>query len=217
MSDSPFEIPQSLREASEQNLRQAHAAYMQLMDFTSKAVDAWMEAMPENAMTASFKEVQDRAREIATENADATLAFAGKIGNAKTFQDILTLQTQYVQDRMQAFVAQTQQLFSLIGETLQKWKSSATDASVSSTPSKPAIAGFKIARFEDVQGRAVAIAKQNADSAFALIEKMAKAQNLQEVVTLEAKFAQEQIQAYAAQTQELQQLIGEALQGSARG
>jgi hypothetical protein len=63
----------------------------------------------------------------------------------------------------------------------------------------------------------VAIAKQNADSAFALIEKMAKAQNLQEVVTLEAKFAQEQIQAYAAQTQELQRLIGEALQGSARG
>src|SRR6476660_2048942 len=107
MSDSPFEIPQSLREASEQNLRQAHAAYMQLMDFTSKAMDAWMEAMPENAMTASFREVQDRAREIATENADATLAFGGKIGNAKTFQDILTLQTQYVQDRMQAFVAQT--------------------------------------------------------------------------------------------------------------
>ena len=63
----------------------------------------------------------------------------------------------------------------------------------------------------------MAIAKQNADSAFALIEKMAKAQNLQEVVTLETKFAQEQMQAYAAQTQELQRLIGEALQGSARG
>jgi hypothetical protein len=168
-------------------------------------------------MTASFKEVQDRAREIATENADSTLAFAGKINNAKTFQEILTLQTQYVQDRMQAFIAQTQQLFSLIGETLQKWKSSATDAGVSSTPSNPAIAGFNIARFEDVQGRAVAIAKQNADTAFALIEKMAKAQNLQEVVTLEAKFAQEQMRAYAAQTQELQRLIGEALQGSVRG
>ena len=61
---------------------------MQLMDFTSKAMDAWMEAMPENVMTAGFKDVQDRAREIATENADATLAFAGKIGNAKTIQEI---------------------------------------------------------------------------------------------------------------------------------
>ena len=88
MPDSPFEIPQSLREASEQNLRQAHAAYMQLMDFASKAMDAWMETMPENAMTAGFKEVQDRAREIATENAESTLAFVGKVSNAKTFQEI---------------------------------------------------------------------------------------------------------------------------------
>ena len=217
MTDNPFEIPQSLRDASEQNLRQAHAAYKQLMDFVSKAMAAWMEVMPENAMTAGFKEVQDRAREIATENADSTLAFAGKISNAKTFQEVLTLQTQFVQDRMQVFVTQTQQLFNLIGEALQKWKSSATDAGMSSTLSNPVITGFKNTRFEDVQDRAVAIAKQNANSAFALIEKMAKAQNLQELVSLETKFAQEQMQAYAAQTQELQQLIGKALQGSARG
>jgi hypothetical protein len=217
MPDNPFEIPQSLRDASEHNLRQAHAAYKQLMDFVSKAMVAWMEVLPENAMTAGFKDVQDRAREIATENAESTLAFAGKISNAKTFQEVLTLQTQYVQDRMQVFLTQTQQLFSLFGEALQKWKSSATDAGMSSTPSNPAIAGFKITRFADVQERAVAIAKQNADSAFALVEKMIKAQNLQELVSLETKFAQEQMQAYAAQTQELQQLIGQALQGSARG
>ena len=217
MTDNPFEIPQSLRDASEQNLRQAHAAYKQLMDFVSKAMAAWMEVMPENAMTAGFKDVQDRAREIATENAESTVAFAGKISNAKTFQEVLTLQTQFVQDRMQVFVTQTQQLFNLIGEALQKWKSSATDAGMSSTPSNPIIAGFKNTRFEDVQDRAVAIAKQNANSAFSLVEKMAKAQNLQELVTLETKFAQEQMQAYAAQTQELQRLIAEALQGSARG
>ena len=119
MTDNPFEIPQSLRDASEQNLRQAHAAYKQLMDFVSKAMAAWMEVMPENAMTAGFKDVQDRAREIATENADSTLAFAGKISNAKTFQEVLTLQTQFVQDRMQVFVTQTQQLFNLIGEALK--------------------------------------------------------------------------------------------------
>ena len=39
---------------------------------------------------------------------------------------------------------------------------------------------------------------------------------MQELLTLETKFAQEQMQAYAGQTQELQRLIGEALQGSAR-
>ena len=58
------------------------------MDFVNKAMDAWMEAMPENAMTTGFKDVQDRAREIATENAESAFAFAGKISNAKTFQEV---------------------------------------------------------------------------------------------------------------------------------
>jgi hypothetical protein len=73
------------------------------------------------------------------------------------------------------------------------------------------------AGFKDVQDRAVAIAKKNAESAFALVEKIAKAQNFQEIFTQETKFAQDQMQAYTAQTQELQRLIGEAFQRSARG
>ena len=74
-------------------------------------------------------------------------------------------------------------------------------------PSNPMAAGFK-----DVQGRAAEIAKKNADSAFALVEKVAKAQNFQEILTLQARFAQEKMQAYATQMQELQRLIGETLQ-----
>ena len=120
MADNPFEIPQALRDVSEQNLKQAHAAYEQLMDFVTKAMDAWMGAMPSNPVTAGFKDVQDRAMEIAMENAESAFTFAGKISNAKTLQDILTLQTQFAQDRMQAFVTQTQQLYSLIAEAFQK-------------------------------------------------------------------------------------------------
>ena len=44
MTDNPLEIPQALRDVSEQNLQQAHAAYKQLMDFVSKTMNAWMEA-----------------------------------------------------------------------------------------------------------------------------------------------------------------------------
>ena len=83
----------------------------------------------------------------------------------------------------------------------------AIDAWMGAMPSSPMVAGLK-----DVQDRAAEIAKKNADSAFALVEKIAKAQNFQEILTLETKFAQEQMQAYAAQTQELQRLIGEAVQ-----
>ena len=120
MADNPFEIPQTLRDVSEQNLKQTQAAYEQLMDFVTKAMGAWTDALPSNPMAAGFKDVQDRAMNIAMENAESAFTFAGKINNARTPQEILTLQTQFAQDRMKVFVTHTQQLYSLIGEALQK-------------------------------------------------------------------------------------------------
>jgi hypothetical protein len=212
MAENPFEIPQSLRDVSERNLRQARAAYEQLMDVMTKAMGAWAGAMPSNPMAAVFKDVQDRAMQIAKENAESVFTFAGKISNVRLPQDILTLQTQFAQDRMQAFVTQTQQLFSVIEEAIQKSERGVNGAGTGAMPSIPMVAGFK-----NVQDRVVEIAKKNAESGFALVEKIAKAQNLQEIVTLQTRFAQEQMQAYATQMQELQGLIGETVQKVQRG
>ncbi|MGA8770646.1 MAG: phasin family protein, partial [Rhodomicrobium sp.] len=122
-----------------------------------------------------------------------------------TFEDIVMLETRFVQNRMQAFVAQTQQLYGLIGEALQASAHGAAGAGTGATPSNPLITGLA-----DVHNRAEEIAKMNADSAFALAEKIAKAQTLQDILTLQTQFAQEQMQAYAAQTEGLQGLIGNA-------
>ena len=46
MADTIFEIPQTLRDVSQQNLKLAHAAYDRLIEFVMGAMDAWMEAMP---------------------------------------------------------------------------------------------------------------------------------------------------------------------------
>ena len=212
MADNPLEIPQALRDMSERNLKQARAAYEQLIDVMTKAMGAWIGAMPSNPMAAVVKDVQDRAMQIAKENAESVFTFAGKISNVRPPQDILTLQMQFAQDRMQAFVTQTQQLFSVIEEAIQKSERGAHGAGTGAMPSIPMVAGFK-----DVQDRVVEIAKKNAESGFALVEKIAKAQNLQEIVTLQTRFAQEQMQAYATQMQELQGLIGETLQKLKRG
>ena len=120
MSGAPFEIPQNLHDVSEQSLKQAHAAYGQLTDFVTKAMDAWMGAMPPNPLTAGFKDVQGRAVEIAKENAESAFALVDKMTKANNFQEVLTLQTQFAQDRMQAFTTQTQELFRLTGEAFQK-------------------------------------------------------------------------------------------------
>ena len=120
MADTSFEIPQALRNVTEQNIKQAHAAYEQLTDFVTKAVGAWMGAMPTSPVVAGFKEVQDRAAKIAKKNANSAFALVEKIAKAQNFQEILTLQTQFAQDQMKAFTMQMQELHKLTGEAFQK-------------------------------------------------------------------------------------------------
>jgi hypothetical protein len=120
MADNPFEIPQQMRDLAEQNIKQAHAAYDQLTDFVTKAVGAWTDALPASPMVTGFKDVQDRAAEIAKKNADSAFALVEKIAKAQNFQEILAFQTQFAQDQMKALTTQTQELYKLIGETAQK-------------------------------------------------------------------------------------------------
>ncbi len=120
MAENPFEIPQAIRDVVEQNVKQAHAAYEQMNDFVTKAMGAWAGTMPANPRAAGFKDVQDRLMAFAKENGDSAFTFAGKVSNASSFQDLVTLQTQFAQDRMQTFVAQTQELYKLVGEALQR-------------------------------------------------------------------------------------------------
>ena len=211
MPENPSEIPQALRDVAEQNMKQAHAAYEQLTDFVTKAMDAWMGAMP-SPMAAGFKDVQGRAMQIAKENAESVFTFAGKISNVRTPQDIVTLETQFAQDRMQAFVTQTQQLLGVIEETIQKWERGAMDAEMSAMPSNLLTAGFK-----DVRGRAMDIAMEISESAFTFAGKISNAQTFQDIVTLQTQFAQDRMQAFVTQTQQLYKLIGETVQKLPRG
>ncbi len=120
MTDNSFEIPQTVRDRAEQNVKQAHAVYAQFAAFVTKITGAWTDALPSHPIAAVFKDVQGRAMQIAKENAESVFTFAGKISNARTPQEILTLQTQFAQARLQAFVTHTQQLYSVTRETFQK-------------------------------------------------------------------------------------------------
>jgi hypothetical protein len=211
MTENPFEIPQAMREQAKQNMKEAHAAYEQLTDFVTKATDAWMGAMP-SPMAAGFKDMQGCAMQIAKENAESVFTFADKISNAQNFQDIATLQTQFAQDRMQAFATQTQELFGVIEETIHKLEPRALGAEMSAMPSNPMAADFK-----DVQARAMNIAMEFSESAFTFAGKISHAQTFQDIVTLQTQFAQDRMQAFTTQTQELYKLIGETVQKLQRG
>ncbi len=102
MAKDPSEVPPTMHELAEQQVKQAHAAYDQITAYVSSAMSAWMGTIPSNPMTAGLKDAQDRAIEIAKSNADSAFTLAGEIANAKIPQDVFSLQTHFAQDRMQA-------------------------------------------------------------------------------------------------------------------
>ena len=70
--------------------------------------------------------------------------------------------------------------------------------------------------FQAVQDRAVAIAKQNSEAALRLASDLANVKTPQDILSLQSRFAQTQMLAYAQQSQELGRLIVEAMQGFAK-
>jgi hypothetical protein len=65
--------------------------------------------------------------------------------------------------------------------------------------------------FKAVQDKAVAFAKENAERSFALASDLARAKDVQEVLTLQGRYAQTQIQPFGIQAQQLAWLMADAM------
>jgi phasin len=68
-------------------------------------------------------------------------------------------------------------------------------------------------RFKVVQDRAVSFAKQNGEAGFSLASELAKAKDINEMLSLQSRYAQTQMQTYTLQAQELGQTMSAAIQG----
>ena len=66
--------------------------------------------------------------------------------------------------------------------------------------------------FKTVQDRAVRFAKQNAEACFALASELTNAKDIPDVLAIQSRYAQTQMQTYALQAQELGRLMAEATQ-----
>jgi hypothetical protein len=73
-------------------------------------------------------------------------------------------------------------------------------------PATGGAAGFKA-----VQDRAVGFAKENAERSFNLASEIARAKDVQEVLTLQSRYAQTQMQLFAVQAQQLSWLMADAM------
>ena len=120
MTQSPFEIPQQMRELAEKNIEQARAAYDQFMGAMNQAMGMWAQSIPGDGLTSGFKAVQDRATTFAKQNAEAGFALASDLAKAKDVQEVISLQSKFAQSQMQAYAMQAQELGRLIAEAMQK-------------------------------------------------------------------------------------------------
>jgi hypothetical protein len=73
-------------------------------------------------------------------------------------------------------------------------------------------AGGMAPGFDSLRERAIKFAQDNAEAAFALADELAKAKDMQHLMTLQSHYAQTQVRSYVAQTQELGRLMTQALQ-----
>ena len=119
-----FEFPTDMRDLAEKNVEQARVAYGQSMEFMSQAMNAWSASgVPE---AKNFKTLQERAIGFAKENAERSFALASDLAKAHDLQEVMTLQSRYVQTQMQTFGIQAQQLSWLMADALQNMHSGRT-------------------------------------------------------------------------------------------
>jgi phasin len=71
--------------------------------------------------------------------------------------------------------------------------------------------GTEMAGFKAAQEKAIAFAKENAERSFSLASYLARAKDMQEVLTLQSRYAQTQMQTFGIQAQQLSWLMADAL------
>jgi phasin len=74
-------------------------------------------------------------------------------------------------------------------------------------PANEMTSGFKL-----VQERATRFAKQNSEAGFELASELASAKDVQEILSIQSRYAQTQVQSYALQAEELGRLMTESAQ-----
>jgi phasin len=120
MAPAPrLEFPAQMRELAERNVEQARTACGQFMDAARKAQDVISTMVPDNPITASVKQIQERTMQFTQQNMDASFSLASELAKAKDFQQMLEIQSRHAQLQMAAYSTQAKELGRLMSEAAQ--------------------------------------------------------------------------------------------------
>lgn len=103
-----FEIPSDMRKFAEQSVEQARQAFGGFINAAQQAVND-MEGRATTARTGA-KDVGEKAMSFAQRNIMASFEFAQKLVQAKDVQEMMRLQSEYIQSQIQALNEQAKEL-----------------------------------------------------------------------------------------------------------
>jgi len=103
-----YEIPTQVREIAEKSVDQAKRAFEGFMDQAQKAVSA-LEGQA-SAVQATTKDLNAKAFSFAEANVAASFEFAQRLTRAKDVNEVVKLQTEFVQAQLKAFNDQAKEL-----------------------------------------------------------------------------------------------------------
>jgi phasin len=127
MPREQYEIPQELRQLAEENVERARKIYLRFMEGVSQVMGAWSPTT--NTEVTGFNEVRERAVKFAQENADAAFQLAKEVAKARDLQELVTLQTRYVQSQMKWYAEQTQSFGQLMAHAFARAQSQPSGSS----------------------------------------------------------------------------------------
>jgi len=115
-----FELPPDMKAFAEKSVEQAKQAFDGFINAAHQAVST-LEGQTETARQ-SARDVTAKAMTFAQKNIASSFEFMQKLVQAKDFQEVLKLQTDYVQTQMQVLTEQAKEL----GESTAKAAKDAT-------------------------------------------------------------------------------------------
>jgi phasin len=107
----PFEIPVEMRAVAERSVEQAKLAFNNYMQAAQEAVSTFEERV--KASQVGAQGMSKKAMNFAERNVISAFEFAQKIVQAKDIQELVRMQTEFVQSQMQVLNEQIKDL----GET----------------------------------------------------------------------------------------------------
>jgi phasin len=103
-----YEVPTQIRDMAEKSVEQAKKAFEGFMDQAQKAVAA-VESHAQSVQT-NTKDLNSKAFSFAEQNVAASFDFAQKLTRAKDVNEIVRLQTEFMQSQMRAIGEQAKEL-----------------------------------------------------------------------------------------------------------